>query len=1437
MNTKIFALLTFLLLPLYGSLHAQMTVSAPSDPKGITNPIVEDGHPNCELNLSVEITGGAAPYTYRWMRGATQVSTSANLVIRPSSLANQGTYTCIVRDSAGITVTSPPSRVTVLNISDSNSLAIVGQAATTMTVVAQSPSTLAYRWHRMVGDTETPISTTDTKYAGATSATLTIRNVSEADATTYFCKVFANGYSMDSGVRRLVVVPAPTSKIVSADDPVELEVSPVGATPSILSGMTYEWRRGTTVVGNTNVLSFQNVTNANAGDYTCVVRLTASSPSVTTAIARIDVVTSTPRVQLVAEGAASVILTAEVSPAVGTRTFRWFKEGSAVPIANAAGAYSGATTNALTVLTVTTADAGDYYCEITAYGDSVNSANRKLLVAGNPTSKLVKMGDAFQLETIVHGSDPAIDSDLTYVWRKAGVEQTAQDGANGEFFDVASSSLSDAAAYTCAVTYSPSAATVTPLAAQVSVVNADALTKMIFSGADSSFTVQTQGVGMSYQWSFFAPGPPGSPGILIPIGSTTKYVTSATLPLLTVKAATLNEGGRYRCRVSAFGQSVEADFNRLVVLTRPVNSTVQVGANLSLAITSSGQDSPEDLSYSWFKRVDTTDELVDDQSTFTINNVTSDDAATYSCVVTLNSVSPAINVTASNIVVSVLAATPDLHLGLAAASVIINMPASAVGVTYQWHKVGVGPLPVETTLPATGRKYMNVTTRSLTVQNLTLADAGEYFCVVKAAGVEIALKTQTLDVVASPTSMMGVVGDDLSFTVETAGTIAELNYQWRRPSGRATVNVGTNSPSLDFPSAALTDGNSYTCVVSIPGVTSTTASVTTRPATFFVVNPNALDVVVDTTKSAILRVGVSPLVLPVGTAVTWFKKDGDSEAALVQATPAKYVGLTTAALTVLNCQEADAGDYICQFTVFGKTVRSSEINLFVRFRPEVQPITFPMGIIGGFFEYQIPVDPDPRKVPVSYTAAPLPAGLRLNTTTGVISGRPTVAFNTNVTVRATNTAGVSTPVVANLTVGTLPTYLAGTYVGVLPRSDSFGANPLGATLGGRFDMTVTSTGAATGTLRLGTLSYAFAVGSTLNVIGTDSSTATATAAILVPRGTGASALTPLRVTFEIPNSSSPLANVLVNAKVEDSTNDEDFVEFEGWRNSYTVASPATAYQATVNNFGLLPPDGSDPATIPQGIGHGSFGVSNLGVYAITGRTADGETITTSGFVGPSGQALIYQTMYLTTLKGSLVGAFSIDSKANASALDNTIEPSATIPITWYRPEDTRSTATPPTMAQRTYRAGFDAHQLMIEGSTYVPPVLPNVILGLTASTTTPNAKLTLIGGGIQSTTSPTDTFSYQGVRIGASSVATMTTTPNPNLATMTLAPVAATGRFSGTFTMRDELLARPATTYQGVIYSVDGVLKGVGYYLHNTKITGATLTDLVLSGVVNFERL
>ncbi len=1396
-----------------------MTVSAPFDPKGIVNPIVEDGHPNCELNLSVTVNGGTAPYTYRWLRGTVLVGTAANLVIRPSSLTNQGIYTCQVTDSSGVRVTSPSSRVTVLNISESTSLAAVGQLTTTVNVAAQSPSSLSYRWYRMVGTNAVRLNSADAKYSGVTSATLTIRNVSVSDATTYFCRVFANGYFMDSGLKRLVVVPAPVSKIVSAGTSTELEVNPVGTTPSILSGLVYEWRRGTVVVGNSKILSIGNATIADAGDYTCLVRLTAGSAPTSSPSARIDVVTSTPRVQLVAQGAVSVVLTGEVTPATG-RTFRWFKVGSAVPIANTTGKYVGATTNALTIQAINPSDAGDYYCEVTAYGVSVNTANRKLLVAGTPGSKLVRLNDPFQLQMVVHGSTPEIDSELTYVWRKAGVVQSTAEGANGAFFDDASAALTDAVAYTCAVSYPAIAATATPPVAQVSVVNPTATTKMILVGGVTTFTVETRGLGMSYEWSLN-----GNP---IPIGVTPNYIAVAASPLLTIRAATLAQGGQYRCKVTAYGQTLDADFNRLVILSKPANTLVQLGASLTMQMTTSGEASPGDLTYKWYKAVGRSFSLVGEAPTFTISNAVSTDGSSYRCDVTLNSVSTPITVMASGILVSIIVNTPASHLGVATRSVSISMSASGPAVTYRWHKVGIGELPIETTLPVSSRKYLGVNTRFLTVQNLTPADAGSYFCVVNGYGVLTQLENQVLDVITSPTSSLALVGEAKTLSVASTGTIPSLNYQWKKVVGRGAVNLGGNSPDLNLAMISLSDGSiSYTCEVSIPGMTNLTAKATTIAAALPVIDPEPLDVVANSTATATLRIASSGVVLPPNMTFTWFKMDGTTAVPVLQTSPTKYLGLTGTALSILRADETDAGDYFCEISAYGRTVQTSPVNLFVRFRPELLSVSFPLAIIGGQFSYQIPVNSDPRKVPTSFTAAPLPAGLTLNPSTGVISGRPTAAFNSSVTITARNLAGVSDSVVANLTVSSLPTYLSGTYVGVIPRSASFGTN-----LGGRFDMTVTASGAASGSLRLGTVVYPFAVGSTLNVVGTNSSTATATASILVPRGTGTSALPSLRVRFSIDNSS-----ILTGARIEGDANPSEFIEFEGWRNSFSVSSPATSYQASVYNFGLLPPSGSDSVTIPQGVGHGYFSITNLGAYSITGRTADGEAILSSGFVGPTGQAFIYQSMYLTTEKGSLLGAFNVDTKGNTNPLDNSIEASVTIPVTWSRPVDTRTASTPPTLAQRTYRAGFNSHELVMEGSVYLPPTAPNVFLNVVPpiSASSPNVKITFTDGGIQSSTSTTSIFEFTGIRIGVSSLITML---QPNNATVTLAPVATNGRFTGSFVMRDGTVSRPTTSYQGVVYTRGGALKAVGYYLHSTKaLAAASLSDLVLSGSVKLEPL
>src|SRR5207245_2339105 len=69
--------------------------------------------------------------------------------------------------------------------------------------------------------------------------------------------------------------------------------------------------------------------------------------------------------------------------------------------------------------------------------------------------------------------------------------------------------------------------------------------------------------------------------------------------------------------------------------------------------------------------------------------------------------------------------------------------------------------------------------------------------------------------------------------------------------------------------------------------------------------------------------------------------------------------------------------------------------------------------------------------PTSYNATGLPSGLTVNTTSGLISGTPTVAATSNITLSATNAGGTGTKTLT-LTInppGTAPTLTVGSATG------------------------------------------------------------------------------------------------------------------------------------------------------------------------------------------------------------------------------------------------------------------------------------------------------------------------------------------------------------------------------------------------------------------------
>lgn len=87
-------------------------------------------------------------------------------------------------------------------------------------------------------------------------------------------------------------------------------------------------------------------------------------------------------------------------------------------------------------------------------------------------------------------------------------------------------------------------------------------------------------------------------------------------------------------------------------------------------------------------------------------------------------------------------------------------------------------------------------------------------------------------------------------------------------------------------------------------------------------------------------------------------------------------------------------------------------------RPAISSASTATGTVGAAFTYTITATNTPTNTPTSYAASNLPAGLSVNTSTGVISGTPTTAGAKSVLISASNASGTGSGTVTVTISGT-----------------------------------------------------------------------------------------------------------------------------------------------------------------------------------------------------------------------------------------------------------------------------------------------------------------------------------------------------------------------------------------------------------------------------------
>ncbi|MEN3941081.1 Ig domain-containing protein [Prosthecobacter sp. SYSU 5D2] len=506
----------------------------------------------------------------------------------------------------------------------------------------------------------------------------------------------------------------------------------------------------------------------------------------------------------------------------------------------------------------------------------------------------------------------------------------------------------------------------------------------------------------------------------------------------------------------------------------------------------------------------------------------------------------------------------------------------------------------------------------------------------------------------------------------------------------------------------------------------------------------------------------------------WSVTEGTLPAGLTLSAAGLLTGTPTAETTASLTFTVTDAEESTQSRVIELTVSPSLLL------PVMNPVAFGATTVGADFAYTVSA----ANYPKQFNVSGLPAGLKVDRATGIISGRASLAGVYLVQVSAANTTGTSAVVSAPLVVTALPATQVGTFTGLIARDATANAG-----LGSQFTLTTTGKGSFT--------------------VKVKSGSATKSA-----KGFLASAAPQVQVAV----NGIDLALTL-DAETGLVSGTYGAAAVNGWLNVWDKKlNPPSSREGFYSVIlDLADEDDLGAAAIPQGVGYATFTILPAGTVKIIGKSADGQTLTSSTTMGPHGELALYATQYAN--KGTMLGTLTVDEDEDGLFMGNDVSGS----LTWLKPAG----------KGRVYAAGFGPVDLVAEGGYLGTATKRPVVLGLPA---TGSFSMAFEGAGVEaSATNPDVTGALWTEKYKADFSDAV------NAGKVTLKVNKATGAVTGSLTLTETTppLVRKGVKFMGqVVRMSDGQIKAAGYFLLPQIATDGQKPNAtpILSGVFQISQ-